>query len=64
MKLRSHWPSVTPSVGVLVGLPLHVTLIVEAALASAIGTNESKKMQRYVRFDIRDLLIIGRYEFT
>src|SRR5690348_11868529 len=40
-KLRSHWPSVTPSARVLVRFPLHVILSVEAAFrdggAEAIG---------------------------
>ena len=48
MKLRSHSPSVTPSVGVLVRFPLHVILIVEAARASTIVPKTSKN-QRIVR---------------
>ena len=49
MKLRSHWPSVTPSAGVLVRFPLQVILSVEAALASTIMPKASEQMQRIVR---------------
>jgi hypothetical protein len=62
MKFRSHWPSVTPSARVLVRLPLHVILIVEAAFASAIAPKKSETMQRDVRcFDICDHKSDGRY---
>jgi hypothetical protein len=49
MKLRSHWPSVTPSVRVLVNYPLHVTLRVEAAFESAIVPKESTKINVNVK---------------
>src|SRR5262249_59798922 len=62
MKFRSHWPSVTPSARVLVRLPLHVILIVEAAFASAVAPRKSERMQRNVRcFDICDHNSDGRY---
>jgi hypothetical protein len=48
MKLRSHWPSVTPSAGVLVRFPLHIILGVEAARASTIMPKTSEN-QRIVR---------------
>ena len=48
MKLRSHWPSVTPSAGVLVRFPLHIILSVEAARASTIMPKTSEN-QRIVR---------------
>jgi hypothetical protein len=43
-KLRSHWPSVTPSARVLVRFPLHVILSVEAAFPSTIVPKTSEKM--------------------
>src|SRR6516162_980452 len=62
MKFRSHWPSVTPSARVLVRLPLHVILIVEAAFALAIAPRKSERMRRNVRcFDICDHNSDGRY---
>jgi hypothetical protein len=45
MKLRSHWPSVTPSARVLVSSPVHVILRVEAAFASTSMPKTSTKMQ-------------------
>jgi hypothetical protein len=52
-KFRSHSPSVTPSALVLVRLPLHVILSVEAAFPSAIVPKTSKRMHRTVmRFSI------------
>jgi hypothetical protein len=45
-KLRSHWPSVTPSARVLVRFPLHVILSVEAAFPSTIVPETSEKMQK------------------
>src|SRR6516225_4532302 len=62
MKFRSHWPSVTPSARLLVRLPLHVILIVEAAFASASAPRKSERMRRNVRcFDICDHNSDGRY---
>jgi hypothetical protein len=52
MKLRSHWPSVTPSAGVLVRFPLHIILSVEAALASTTVPQTSKNQRIASRFAI------------
>jgi hypothetical protein len=49
MKFKSQLPRVTPSVGVLVSSPVHVTLRVEAAYASTIMSKTSTKMQTNVR---------------
>jgi hypothetical protein len=55
MKFKSHWPSVSPSAGVLVRFPLHVILSVEAACASPVAPKTSVKIQMYVkRVDICD----------
>jgi hypothetical protein len=47
MKFKSQLPSVTPSVRVLVGFPLHVNFRVEAA--SAIVLKTSEQMQKIAR---------------
>jgi hypothetical protein len=55
MKFRSHLPRVTPSERVLVRLPLHVILSVEAAFASVIVPKTSAKIPAHMkRFDICD----------
>jgi hypothetical protein len=64
-KLRSHWPSVTPSARVLVRFPLHVILSVETAFPSTIVPETSEKMQTNVRrFNIATTAENGRQGFV
>jgi hypothetical protein len=63
-KFKSHSPSVTPSALVLVRLPLHVILSVEAAFSSAIVPKTSKRMHRTVmRLSIATTSPNGRYHW-
>jgi hypothetical protein len=63
-KFRSHSPSVTPSALVLVRLPLHVILSVEAAFPSAIVPKTSRRMHRTVmRISIATTSPNGRYRW-